>query len=402
MNPTPPSPASIPPASRHLLETLRATRDASAARPFAERREAVLEALRRELDALPAEAASSALDGMRDLLTSEARDREQRVVELASALERASAETRALAAERDRLEAERARIEVERDRLAKAAAEASAAISQVTEARTRVEELEREITHVAQVREKEMGARRTLEQEIARLKAKLEETEKSAAADAARTRAHAIPPVPPPTPPTAPVPPRSTSPASEATPFDRLRAALRRTADADEVMAEPGDLGPEDFRLLRLSQEVLKFALDYDRGIQAFLMGLSIEHQLDTRQIERQEELVRRRFIDCLDNREGSLARLHESLDRNRRFILHLNEAYTRAIPEGVRTIARELDPQTVLEGTRGRFGMKDHAEALRLLGEKAQQVAETPADELLLKYFVPAIQRTLAARGSS
>lgn len=391
--PTPPVPSpSSPPQA--LLQRLRAARDAASARPFSERREAVLGALRAEIAAF-GDDPTPTLDALRDALTDEARTREVRQGELDRALAAAREEIRRLAGERDTLAAEKARLVSDITQAAAAAAAARAESSTSSELQTRVEELERELAHVAQVREKEMIARRSLEQEIAGLRAKIESGEQKArdlerAAREASVKTQITTAIPPPPP--APIP-------MEGDALGRLRVSLATTANTGDIPSDRADLPASEYRLVRLTQELLKFALDYDRGIQAFLMGLSITNELDTRQIARQEELVKKRFLDCLEDQDGSLGRLRDALERNRRFVLDLNEAYTRAIPEGVRTILRELDPNSMLESKKGRFGIKDPGEALRALGERNAMLMETPAQELRARYFEPSIRTALTGK---
>jgi DNA repair exonuclease SbcCD ATPase subunit len=371
-----------------LRTRLDAVRDQHAAAPYEKRLGAVEEALRAALEPLPPERRQGTVDALRDQLVAEARSRVEQFAELEAAQQALTAERDRLARENDELRAqaeqaadehagalERARAEARtvRDEAAGLRGELDTMRAELERSRAAAEQAARDEAALGALREE--LAQRTRERDEAR-------------AAAAR------PAAPPP-------PPAPAAPASGGEALEHLRQGLRETAETNALARETGDLPSAEYRLLRLTQELLKFALEYDRGVQAFLLGLSIVPGMDTRQLKRYEEEVRQRFIDCLDDRSGSIGRLQEVLDRNRRFLVDLNEAYHEAIPHGVHEMLGTLDPAPMLEGSRGTFRMADHEKAWRTFSERHAELAELPTSELMSRYFLPAIQQELTGRRS-
>jgi plasmid stability protein len=98
-------------ATRALIEKLKTVRQSCEGRSEDELREILRQALRTELRGLSEVEAGRLLDGVREHLVNEARQRERRLETLEADLRRLASESAALRAERDRLAEENARLD---------------------------------------------------------------------------------------------------------------------------------------------------------------------------------------------------------------------------------------------------------------------------------------------------
>ncbi len=110
-----------------------------------------------------------------------------------------------------------------------------------------------------------------------------------------------------------------------------VAAAGGRTVDVSALPLET----PGDRALAELVLELLRFAVTVDSAVQMFLLALEVGPALNTMQMRGFGRMVQNRVPDCLAGKEGAFDQLAASLERDRRFLIDLNEAYREAIPAG-------------------------------------------------------------------
>ncbi len=251
-----------------LLETLKAVRAAHGSDPPDVLREALRYAIRESVDDLPGEEAGLRLEGVRERLVGEAREREQRAERLEAEVHRLESEVESLHAERERLAAENHELR------ARPAGGTTG----------------------------EPGGGHTL---------------------------------------------------------DTIREGLRQTALGNAAAPESLHLSASEARFFRLVQELLGFALRVEQAALDLRSGLGIVAG-DTRVIRRLKKLIPDRFRACLNDEEGSVKALQESLAKNATFLYVLNEAYISSVKKGVPAMLGRMDPQPLQEKYLARF-MKNY-----------------------------------------
>ncbi len=193
-------------------------------------------------------------------------------------------------------------------------------------------------------------------------------------------------------------PPPPAPPGSDAGRLDAIKEALRAAAEGRPATDAEAALPERDGRFLALLRELLSFALELDRGVQAFLMELEVGPAMDTVQIRGYQRQVTQRFCEGLDDAAGSLDALRELLERNRRFLILLNEAYRGAIPLGSQELLAELQPAKVLEGTKGKGLLKlaNYEGAFKELDRCHADLTALPPSELLARFYTEPFQARL------
>ena len=93
-----------------------------------------------------------------------------------------------------------------------------------------------------------------------------------------------------------------------------IKDGLRRCVKGENVSAADLGLPESESRLFRLIKALLRFALDYEVGLNALLFQFSIgvSSKFDTQLQQGFQRIVKDRFAACLDNEEGSLEKLKE------------------------------------------------------------------------------------------
>lgn len=299
-----PDDASVERVTEQLAERLVAIRREQAEAPEEERRQSFRQALGEGLEGLGDEGANRVLDGIRERLIAEARDRERQVGELQARVEE-------LTAERDRLRGEN------------------------------------------------------------------EELRQAAPAGASEAQ-------------TAP-------PAADGDALARVRDGLQQIASGKKVTAESIGLPEGEARFFRLVQELLKFAQDYEMGLNFLLAEFRIgpSKDMDTQMMRHMKQLVRRRFRDCLEGKEGSVQALQDTLARNARFLIDLNNAYSNSLQVGTKALLAELDPMPILEEHKRMIG-HNFEEAWRAISQKQADLANLSKDEMSERYYFEPFQSKL------
>jgi hypothetical protein len=300
-----PDNASVEQVTEQLADRLVAIRREQAEAPEEERRQSFGQALGEGLQGLDEASASRVLDGIRERLIAEARDRERQVGEL-------QARVQELTVERDRLREEN------------------------------------------------------------------EQLGQAAPAEPAETP--------------------QAGPAARGDALARVREGLQQIAAGKKVTAESIGLPEEEARFFRLVQELLRFAQDYEMGLNFLLAEFRIgpSKDMDTQMMRHMKQLVRRRFRDCLEGKEGSVQALQDTLSRNARFLIDLNNAYSTSLQEGTRTMLAELDPMPILEANKRMIG-HNFEEAWRQISQKQADLANLSKDEMSERFFFEPFQSKLA-----
>lgn len=176
---------------------------------------------------------------------------------------------------------------------------------------------------------------------------------------------------------------------SEDGSLERLRAGLLQIAEDRKVSAEEAKIPAEQAVLFQTMTELLRFALDLEIGLQGFLRASEVGEvgMMGTRQFAEHERIIRSRFRACLQKRDASVEPLKEVLGSNLRFLLGLHSAYDTSIEAGTRAILALLEPQQILEETRGRLGL-NHQEAWKKISRLLTELGALDRGEIWERYF--------------
>jgi hypothetical protein len=180
--------------------------------------------------------------------------------------------------------------------------------------------------------------------------------------------------------------------------LESIKDGLRRCTQGENISAEELDLPESEARLYRLAKELLRFALDYEVGLNALLFQFSIgvSSKFDTQIRKGFQRIVRDRFRACLEDKEGSLAALKESLQRNHRFLIDLNLSYDNCLRQGTRTMLEEMDPSPVVQEHKKWIGY-DWNGAVRSLTRLHGDLSNLSREELWERFFYTPFREKLA-----
>ena len=192
---------------------------------------------------------------------------------------------------------------------------------------------------------------------------------------------------------------RSTPDPSAASPLGVLRRVWAAEASGQSVDLRGLGLGEADLQTVELGVELLRFAQAIDIGVTYFLLELNVGPALNTVQLRGYGQTVANRIAEVAAGRQGALESLRRALERNRKFLLDLNEAYRKAIPEGVLNLLRPLSPRDAAMRHRRFLGLFGASAALEDLGTVHADLAAAPPEDLLQRFFVEPFQRELAQR---
>ena len=218
-----------------------------------------------------------------------------------------------------------------------------------------------------------------LETEVGRLKAQAESlrAERDRLAEENR-RLRAAPPT------TATT---ASGPALEGA-LSKIRDALLQITQDREVTSESLALPPSEARFFRLIRELLVFALNFETGVHDLIQKIQVmRFGQNSMMVKQQKKIIRNRFRACLDNEEGSVVALKEALDRNKAFLISLYEAYNASIREGSRSLLEQLDPQTILDQTKGML-LDRFEKAWRAFSDQHADLSTLPETDLWERFF--------------
>ena len=181
--------------------------------------------------------------------------------------------------------------------------------------------------------------------------------------------------------------------------LDKIREGLVRLTENKKVTAESLGLPESDARMFRLIQELFQFALGYEMGVGLLLAEFKIgpAAEMDTKMMQGFKQIVRDRFRACLDNQEGSVEALKETLTRNSRFVIELNRAYTSCVFQGSQALLSEIDPQPILDKHRRMIGF-NYEEAWSVIARVQSDLASLTGGELWERFFFESFRKNLSS----
>ena len=181
--------------------------------------------------------------------------------------------------------------------------------------------------------------------------------------------------------------PISAPPSGDA--LQRFRAGMKRIAEGKKITAASVGLNEQDTRFLELCNELLKFALDYEMGINLLRaeMKLGATRGMDTQMIQGMKQEIRAKFKASVDNKPGALEALRASLADNAKFVVAINGAYNKALSEGAQTLLAELDPQALLDKHKRMLG-HDYEKAFQELQRVQGDLAQLGRRELWERFY--------------
>jgi len=289
---------------RILVDKLKTARRSAANRPDEELRETLKGIVRAELGDLPETEAGRRLEGARDYLINEARQREERIESLESEMHRWASQAESLRAERDRLADENLRLK------------------------------------------------------------------------------------------SAPRPAAGGGATGET--LTKVRDALLQITQDREVASDSLGLAPVEARFFRLVRELLLFALTFETGVHDLIQQIQImRFGPNSMMVKQQKKIIRNRFRDCLDNKEGSVQALREVLDRNKGFLIALHEAYNSAIKDGSKSLLEQLDPQTILDEAKGML-LDRFEKAWRTFSDRHADLSTLPEGDMWEQFFDPPFKQKM------
>lgn len=327
-----------------LLDNLRQTREREQARPAAERRDALMKAVRAALDGLPDVAALEAIAGIRAVI--------------AAPQAAAGGDGNRLA----RLEAEIAALQASLERERATGAQAAA----------RAAELDREIARVTRAADGSGAA----EERVRELEARIRELESR----------------PQPAPGGAPPSTGSTEV------IESLRRGIRETVDGKRPTAQSLGLPEEQARLFRFVQALVRFLLDLEQ----LRLGMLKEHEVGTagggtQMVRLLASQLKGRMRDVLDDKKGSLQALETTLRANQHFPLALDQAYREACSEAVLKLMEELKTDAILESNKRIFGY-DYEAAWKEISKRLFDLSQMHAMEIWALYLKEPFQTRMNA----
>lgn len=194
--------------------------------------------------------------------------------------------------------------------------------------------------------------------------------------------------------PTGPGPAAAPSPA-----FDALRRAWAQELRGQKTDLATLGLADAERPVVELGLELLRFAQAIDVGVTYFLLELNVGPALSTLQMKGYGQTVASRASEVLAGNAAGLDGLRRILERNRKFLLDLNESYREAIPAGVQRLLAETAPRGARERHLRFFGLLGGPAALAALGTQHADLAASAPEDLLQRFFVEPFQRELARR---
>ena len=177
----------------------------------------------------------------------------------------------------------------------------------------------------------------------------------------------------------------------------KVRDALLQITQDRDVASESLGLAPAEARFFRLVRELLLFALNFETGVHDLIQQIQVmRFGANSMMVKQQKKIIRNRFRDCLDNKEGSVQALKEALDRNKAFLIALHEAYNSAIREGSKSLLDQLEPQTILDETKGML-LDKFEKAWRTFSNRHADLSSLPESDMWEQFFDPAFKQKLA-----
>ncbi len=173
--------------------------------------------------------------------------------------------------------------------------------------------------------------------------------------------------------------------------MEHLQTGLRRVVGGERVTPDTVGIPREFERLYKLMVELVRFVIDVDTTRVHWIRDIDIGPQgggMNTQIFQEMQSIVRKRFDAVLENKEGSLKALSESLRDNHRFLFAIITAFNDALSEGSQAVLQELDPPQILEAHRGRVMGYDYEKAWKEIARRHGDLRDLSQAEFYLRYF--------------
>jgi hypothetical protein len=173
--------------------------------------------------------------------------------------------------------------------------------------------------------------------------------------------------------------------------MERLQSGLLRVVRGERLTPETVGIPREFERLFKLMVDLIRFVIDVDTTRVHWIRDIDIGPQgggMNTQIFQDMQSIVRKRFEAVLDNKDGSLKALSESLKDNHRFLFAIITAFNDALSAGSQAVLQELDPPPILEAHRGRVMGYDYEKAWKEITRRHGDLRDLSQAEFYLRYF--------------
>jgi hypothetical protein len=181
--------------------------------------------------------------------------------------------------------------------------------------------------------------------------------------------------------------------------LDRLHESLRRMLEGERVTQEDLRLPPERVSLFKLIQELIRFAARFENAVLNLQKQLEVgpAGEMGTVVFQKFQENLTRLLRDCLEDKPGATAALKELLDRNSQFLIFLNKSHESATLAGFRSILTELDPEPILEKTKGGMLKRgNYEQAWKDYGTRHGDLLNLPPSEIYERFCLDEFKKQL------
>lgn len=180
---------------------------------------------------------------------------------------------------------------------------------------------------------------------------------------------------------------RKAQPQPSSGSLEKLRVGLRKVVQGETITPESIGLPAAEERLFQLVTEVLRFVVGLEATRLSVVTDFGPGGQMSTQMGKQMMLRVRKRLADVLDDREGSIGALTATLQDNDRFLLGLSSAFFSALAPGAQEILKEVDPELILEQSKGRF-MTDYEQAWKNFARQHNDLKNLTGLEIYERYF--------------
>lgn len=173
--------------------------------------------------------------------------------------------------------------------------------------------------------------------------------------------------------------------------MEQLQSGLRRVVRGERATPDTAGVPREFDRLFRLMVDLVRFVIDVDTTRVHWIRDIDIGPQgggMNTQIFQDMQSIVRKRFEAVLENKDGSLKALSESLKDNHRFLFAIITAFNDALGAGSQAVLAELDPPPILEAHRGRVMGYDYEKAWKEIARRHDDLRDLSQAEFYLRYF--------------
>ena len=191
------------------------------------------------------------------------------------------------------------------------------------------------------------------------------------------------------------------APGATTDSLDRLQDGLRKFLERQRVTEDSLGLSPPHAAFFRFILELLRFTVRFEHAILELQKNLSVGPvaEMVTRVFQQYQENLEQQLRDCIDDKPGAIDSLKEMLTRNSKFLIDLNKAHEEATVKGGRALLEDLDPEPILERTKGgRLKWGGYEQAWKEITKVHGDLMSLPPSELYERYCFQEFQERLSA----